>query len=179
MIPHDQNVFIDQVRLATIVEKLQSHDRSGMDDLRAIFASGIRCVLARRVAPTDIEATLEKVLNSVAGIVGCREKSNPDQLPALVLSCVREVCGSQTKSRVEAMKQVLGRLAINEREALRRYYKLEQMPSEIHREAGLPEAALSALKSRVKNSFAALQRRPPNMQNVPNETEAVESGTAA
>jgi hypothetical protein len=174
----NRSEYTDLVRLATIVEKLQFHDRSGMDALNTMFAPGIRCVLARRVAPNDIEPALIKVLARVADVAGCRKELNPDQLPALVLSCVREVCGSQTESRVDAMRQILDRLSSSESEALWRYYRLEQTPSEVHRETDLPEVALSALKSRVKNSFfLALQPRPGSVQNVLKATVTAETAS--
>ena len=154
----------DLARFADITRRLQVHDPSGMDALRATFDPGLRLLLVRR-GVLDTERVSGMVLSLAADLVRRRTPSDPAALPSHLRNAMNEIqprvgcpgIGPQPAETAEA-REVLARLDESEREALLRFYLREQQPAQICRDLGLTEQAFSALKSRVRAKYRELRQ---------------------
>ena len=61
-------------------------------------------------------------------------------------------------------KRLLDKLSAQERDALFRFYCLNETPEQIHRQTGISGPELRALRSRAREEFRALRKRrqPPS-----------------
>ncbi len=57
-------------------------------------------------------------------------------------------------------KRLLDKLKTQERDALIRFYSLQQTPEQIHRATGIGEAELRVLRSRIRAEFRKLENSP-------------------
>ena len=57
-------------------------------------------------------------------------------------------------------KRLLDKLNTPERDALIRFYCLQETPDQIHRATGISEAELRALRSRIRAEFRNLENSP-------------------
>jgi hypothetical protein len=161
---NDEHDSADVDRFAGIIQKLQAHDPSGMDDLRTMFDRGLRLLLVRR-GVQDTDRLSEIVLSRVAELVRRRVPLDPARLPSQLRAALNEIrpadgratMGAQSAETAEA-REVLASLDGSEREALLRFYVREQRPDQICGDLGFTECGFSALKSRVRAKYFELTR---------------------
>ena len=63
------------------------------------------------------------------------------------------------REKAARLRRVLKSLSSREREALERFYALEQDPQQISRDLGLPEDDFQKLKARVRKEFFGTPRQ--------------------
>jgi|SRR5579864_3088030 len=158
---NDEHDSADVDRFAGIIRKLQAHDPSGMDDLRAMFDRGLRLLLARRgVQDTDHASRI--VLSRAAELVRRRVPLDPARLPSQLRAALNEFRPAEGRAPIVTQsaeaKEVLASLDGSEREALLRFYVREQRPAQICVDLGFTERAFSALRSRARAKYFELTR---------------------
>ncbi|HOL71475.1 MAG TPA: sigma factor-like helix-turn-helix DNA-binding protein [Bryobacteraceae bacterium] len=147
-----------------LLERVGAADESAISELSRLLSPGLRLLIRRRIGPEGVDERVRETLQDV--IEGIRRNSlrNPDELPAFV----REILQARMARHIEpaplslrqdspdsvrAMREVLESLPALEREALTRFYVLEQPVEQVAVEMGVSAEDLRAIKIRAKELF--------------------------
>jgi hypothetical protein len=151
-----------------IIDNIKSNHPMGISGLRDEFAPRVRALLRREVDASYLDGEVEAVLAGVVTVVRSRVSLDPKELPAMVHSVVRErrkqrpktmSTGTSAEPRsAAAMERMLSELSPVERDALFRFYVLDQLPAEISKATGLTQSQLQEVKARAKARFKEISR---------------------
>lgn len=146
---------------ADLVAGIRAGDEEAVFRFGDIFRGGIHFFLRQGLGQHKLESRQREVLSLV--IKNIREISidDPNRLASYVLTVLREYIGSQVTAcphlvsedelpvnieRVGAIRELLGKIADVDREALHRYYVDKETGEQICRELNITSTRLRALK---------------------------------
>ena len=172
-----------------LIDRIQSHDTAGMEELYRVFARGVRFFLWRQLGAQDLEDTVHDTFLTVAQAIIRGELREPDRLMGFVWTVVRRQVAARIERSVSlrqqctemddapcdrrpdpewtaivSQRQIFARRLLSEapsrdREILVRYYLNEQTQEQICREMALTDTQFRLLKSRAKARLQKLGRR--------------------
>lgn len=147
-----------------LLERVGAADEGAIRELSRLLSPGLRLLIRRRIGPEGVDARVRETLQDV--IEGIRRNGlrNPDSLPAFVretlqMQMARHIepvppsIRQDSQGSVRAMREVLESLPALEREALTRFYVLEQPVEQVLVEMGVSAEDLRAIKIRAKELF--------------------------
>ncbi|MGE5569186.1 MAG: hypothetical protein ACM3S5_09140 [Rhodospirillales bacterium] len=147
-----------------LLERVGAADEGAISELSLLLSPGLRLLIRRRIGPEGVDERVRETLQDV--IEGIRRNGlrNPDSLPAFVretlqVRIARHVepaspsIRQDSQGSVRAMREVLESLPAVEREALTRFYVLEQPVEQVIEEMGFSAEDLRAIKTRAKKLF--------------------------
>lgn len=152
---------------ADLVAGIRAGDEEAVFRLGDIFRGGIHFFLRQGLGQHKLESRQREVLSLV--IKNIREASidDPNRLASYVLTVLREYIGSQITAcphlvsedespvnikSVGAIRELLGKIAVVDREALRRYYVDKETGEQICRELNITSTRFRAIKNTARTA---------------------------
>ena len=143
---------------AALLHLVHSAEPSAAAPLYERFAPGVRAILSRKLAHSDVETGVFHVLLTVACAVRQGQIQDPATLPAQVLAAANAYIAELAhKTPVDGLREELDRLEPQEREILARFYRLGQSEEQIRREMKIPAERISAVRKKARQGFLARQ----------------------
>jgi len=156
--PPDGAHAVDQ-----LIARVRSADPVGTEELRRVFGRGIRCLAARHLAPDETDQMADEIVIATAEAIWNGDLGSAEKLVTFMRNLVRREIAERgncqvaitidDRHRSQAMEQVLLSFSRREREALVRFFLLEDTPEQICRDLGLNETQFRVLKAKARCSF--------------------------
>ena len=168
---------------SALVAKIKSNDPNGMDELRQVFASGIRFFLNRQLGLLQLEARIEATFTIMMEAIKSDDLREQHSLVRLVHSIIkktiaaysgkecpnrRQFVGGRTVAisdnsrpdmealhlkNVAHMVTVIRSTFLRDQEAITRFYYLQHTKERICGEMNISEAQFVEMKAHVKAKF--------------------------
>jgi len=92
---------------AGIVERIQAGDPSGMEELYAVFTSGIRFYLCRQLGPQDLDDKVHDAFLTIAQSIRRGDLREPERLMGYVRTVIRRQVAGYIGIAVEARRTLV------------------------------------------------------------------------
>lgn len=92
---------------ASMVQRIQADDPSGMEELYAVFTSGIRFYLCRQLGPQDLDDKVHDAFLTIAQSIRRGDLREPERLMGYVRTVVRRQVAGYIGSAVEARRTLV------------------------------------------------------------------------
>ena len=92
------------VNRTTVQDRIQRGDETGMEELYAIFAKGIRFFLCRQLGPQDLDDKVHDVFLIITQSIQRGELREPDRLMGYVRTIVRRQVAAHIDSAVQSRR---------------------------------------------------------------------------
>jgi len=92
---------------ASMVERIQADDPSGMEDLYAVFTTGIRFYLCRQLGPQDLDDKVHDAFLTIAQSIRRGDLREPERLMGYVRTVVRRQVAGYIGSAMEARRTLV------------------------------------------------------------------------
>jgi predicted transposase len=152
---------------ADLVAGIRAGDEEAVSRLREIFQGAIRYFLRRALGHHKLESRQKEVFALL--IKNIRETfiEDPNRLASCVLTLLRQYIGSQITAcpylvsedespvniqSVGAIRELLGKIGVVDREALRRYYVDKETGEQICRELNITSTRFRVIKNTPRTS---------------------------
>src|ERR1035441_2146031 len=89
---------------ASLVERIQADDPSGMEELYGVFTTGIRFYLCRQLGPQDLDDKVHDVFLTIAQSIRRGDLREPERLMGYVRTVVRRQVAGNMGTAVEARR---------------------------------------------------------------------------
>ncbi len=156
--------------ISDILERIKNRDEEAIAELFRMISSGLKLLIRRRLGPEGAEDRTRETFRAVVEGIQSGGLSDPDCLSAFVRETLQRQLASRNQAApaqaetsrlaagsVVAMREVLESLPEQERDALTRFFVLEQPAERVMSELGLSEAGFRAMKARAKVRFLELR----------------------
>jgi RNA polymerase sigma factor (sigma-70 family) len=90
-----------------MVQRIQADDPSGMEELYAVFTSGIRFYLCRQLGPQDLDDKVHDAFLTIAQSIRRGDLREPERLMGYVRTVVRRQVAGYIGSAVEARRTLV------------------------------------------------------------------------
>ncbi len=152
-----------------LLDRVRSGDAEAIAELAQTLSAGLKLLIRRRLGAEGVDDRAREAFQAVVQGIQRDGLCNPALLPAFV----RETLQNQIARHVEpapapapagaqnsirAMREVLESLPAHEREALTRFYVLEQPAEQVIDEVGVSAEAFRAIKARAKSLFMEMKQ---------------------
>lgn len=161
--------------ISDILARIKNRDEEAIAELFGMVSSGLMLLIRRRLGPAGAEGRVRETFQAVVEGIQSDGLSDPDGLTAFVRETLQRQFASrsqaapapgetsrQSPNSVVAMREVLESLPEHERDALTRFYVLEQPAEQIMSEVGMSAADFRAMKARAKMRFLELRESAPS-----------------
>lgn len=91
----------------SVVERIQAGDPSGMEDLYAVFTTGIRFYLCRQLGPQDLDDKVHDAFLTIAQSIRRGDLREPERLMGYVRTVVRRQVAGYIGTAVEARRTLV------------------------------------------------------------------------
>lgn len=92
---------------AGIVERIQANDPSGMEELYAVFTTGIRFYLCRQLGPQDLDDKVHDAFLTIAQSIRRGDLREPERLMGYVRTVVRRQVAGYIGTAVESRRNIV------------------------------------------------------------------------
>ena len=148
-----------------LVAGIRAGDKEAVLRLGDIFQGGIRYFLRRGLGQHKLESRQREVLSLVIRSIRETSIDDPNRLASHVLTVLRQYIGSHMTAcphlvsenappvslkRVDAIRELLGKIADVDREALNRYYVANETREQVCRALNLTSARFRSIKRTTK-----------------------------
>jgi hypothetical protein len=150
-----------------LVAGIRAGDEEAVLSLGDIFRGGIRYFLRRGLGQYKLESRQREVLSLVTKNIRETSIDDPNRLASYVLTVLREYIGSQITAcphlvsedespmnikSVGAVRELLGKIADVDREALHRYYVDRETAEEVCRELNITSTRFRVIKNTTRTA---------------------------
>jgi RNA polymerase sigma factor (sigma-70 family) len=97
----------DQPPWARLVERIQANDPSGLEELYAIFTTGIRFYLCRQLGPQDLDDKVHDAFLTIAQSIRRGDLREPERLMGYVRTIIRRQVAGHIGTAVEARRNLV------------------------------------------------------------------------
>jgi hypothetical protein len=155
--------------LNDLVTRVSSGDPSGIEDLDHLFSPGIRFFLRRQLGLQNLDDNVAKVFLTLTQSIQHGELTEPVQLVAFVRNVIRrevallraQPCVPQAApppsgydlQNVAIAKEILTTSDPRDRDVLRRFHVLKQLPARICADLNLTEPQFCLILARARTAF--------------------------
>jgi DNA-directed RNA polymerase specialized sigma24 family protein len=157
--------------VSELLARVRSRDDEAIAELFRMLSSGLRLLIRRRLGAEGADARVRDTFQAVVQGIQMDGLRDAASLTAFVRETLqRRLAGRneaapapaeaprQWSNSAVAMRKVLGSLPECEREALTRFYVLEQPEEQVMDELGLSAADFRAMKARAKTRFFEIRQ---------------------
>lgn len=92
---------------ASLVKRIQADDPSGMEELYAVFTTGIRFYLCRQLGPQDLDDKVHDAFLTIAQSIRRGDLREPERLMGYVRTIVRRQVAGHIGTAVEARRNLV------------------------------------------------------------------------
>src|SRR5271157_475992 len=92
---------------ASMVQRIQADDPSGMEVLYAVFTSGIRFYLCRQLGPQDLDDKVHDAFLTIAQSIRRGDLREPERLMGYVRTIIRRQVAGYIGRAVEARRNLV------------------------------------------------------------------------
>lgn len=156
-----------------LLARVRSADAAATGELFRTLSAGLKLLIRRRLGAEGLDDRVREVFMEV--VEGIQRDSVPtaETLPSFVRATLQRLLAgcagdepapaphapaSGGQNSVQAMREMLESLPEHEREALTRFYVLEQPAEQVIDEVGVSAADFRAIKTRARARFVEMRR---------------------
>jgi len=155
----------DAAGLAALVDRIRAGDHAAGEALRGILAPGVRFLLRQRLEGTDIDHESGLLLDAAIREIESDLTLRGADVLRMVRRRIHQRSGRQSAGtelspvsraqgpEIRVAQDILGRMSVLERDALRRCYVLRQRPETFLQGLELSPEQFRAIQSRARAEF--------------------------
>jgi DNA-directed RNA polymerase specialized sigma24 family protein len=155
-----------------LLERVHSGDAEAVAELDQLLSAGLKLLIRRQLGPEGVDDRARETFRAVVQGIQRNGLSNPELLPSFVRETLHDKIARHgvpgpaplpggAPDSIRAMREVLASLPAHEREALTRFYVLEQPAEQIIEELGVSAETFRAIKTRAKKLFVEMKQSVP------------------